>query len=183
MTTAQITAPRPAHVGRGARSLEEGPAVQTKASRRAKRTPPRLTTTRVEIPRFSGPAQHVVTAAFLPDDQLWTTALSPVPAHSPFQAGDWVVCHGYPGEVPGPLKWGWRGFVLGGMGATLLRGLTDDGRQWCEYWGKLWPDGTPCPDGRCVCHPCHPKWFADPEPERPEQLELFALAGMFGGGR
>jgi hypothetical protein len=152
-------------------------------SRRAKVTPPRLTTRCMEIPRFSGAGEHVVTAAFLPGDQLWTTGLSPVPAHSPFQAGDWVVCHGYSGEFPpGPRTQGWRGFVLGTYGATSLRGLTDDGREWSENWGRLLPDGTRCADGRCVCHPPDPKWFTE-KPEPPEQLGLFDLRSMLGGTR
>ncbi|MEV6800548.1 hypothetical protein AB0M91_19705 [Micromonospora rifamycinica] len=125
---------------------------------------------------------HVRTAAFLPDNQVWTVGISPVPPHSPFREGEWVTCHGYSGEFPpGTRTRGWRGFVLGTFGATTLCGLTDDGREWCENWGRLYPDGTPCPDGRCVCHPRHPKWFAA-EPEQPEQLELFALEGLLAGG-
>jgi hypothetical protein len=111
---------------------------------------------------------------FGPDGAVTAVRLSPVPPHSPYQAGDWVRKHGYPGEMPGPRQWGWRGFVLGSLGATILRGLTDDGQEWAEYWGRLVPDGDPSVDGRCVCCPRRP---AGP---RVEQLGLFAVADLFG---
>lgn len=96
--------------------------------------------------------------------------LSPVPPHAPYQAGDWVRFHGFPGKPPGPARWGWRGFVLGGLGATILRGLTDDGHEWAEYWGALVPDGAPC-DNPCWCA-CCPR-----PPLKPLQLSLFDLVG------
>lgn len=103
--------------------------------------------------------QHI---AWGPDGRLISSlGMSPVPARSPYQAGDWVRCHGYVGAMPGPQQWGWRGFVLGGFGATILRGLTDDGREWAENWGALLPDSKPCPTNGawCVCCP-HPQRFA-----------------------
>lgn len=111
-----------------------------------------------------------------PDGRLaLTVCLGPAPNRSPYQAGDWVRCHGYPGEMPGPRQVGWRGFVLGSMGATILRGLTDDGRAWAENWGGLTPDRAPSPTGGawCVCCP-HPERFKAPPPE---QLNLFDLIG------
>src|SRR5882757_6953060 len=81
-------------------------------------------------------------AMFAGDGLALTIALGRVPAHSPYRAGDWVQCHGYPGYPAGPQQWGFRGFVLAGMGSTILRGLTDDGREWAEHWGALVPDGT-----------------------------------------
>jgi len=121
------------------------------------------------------PGHYAPHAAFGPDGKLiLTICLSAVPTRSPYQAGDWVVCHGYPGAMPGPRQWGWRGYVLGGMGSTILRGITDDGREWAEHWGALQPDGTPCPAQMCVCHP-HPRRYAPCKP-RVEQLDLFGLA-------
>jgi len=89
---------------------------------------------------------------------------SAVPLHSPFQLGEWVRLHGYPGNPRGPRRWGWRGYVTGSIGATILVGLTDDGRDWAEYWGALSPD-EPNPQGRCTC--C-------PRRVTPVQLDLFA---------
>lgn len=83
-----------------------------------------------------------------------TPKYSPVPPHSPYQLYDWVRCHGYPGHMPGPGRWGFRGFVLGTLGATILCGVTDDGRPWAECWGALRPD-TSNTDAvvRCTCCP------------------------------
>lgn len=90
---------------------------------------------------------------------------APVPAQSPFQAGDWVRQHGYPGNPPGPRQWGWRGHVTGSIGSTILVGVTDDGRAWAEYWGALALDvPNDDPVQRCVC--C-------PRISRPVQLGLF----------
>lgn len=70
-----------------------------------------------------------------------------VPDHCPYRPGQWVVLHGYPGY---------------------------DGREWCEQWGWLDPDGTADYDDRCSCHP-HPKRYR-PRPARYEQLALLAVA-------
>lgn len=105
--------------------------------------------------------------AFGPDGDLIATArLSAVPPHSPYKVGDWVVMHGFDGAPPWH-RIGWRGFVLGSLGSTLLRGLTEDGQEWAEYWGALQPDGTPGYDNRCNCCP-HPR-----QRRGPEQLTLF----------
>lgn len=112
-------------------------------------------------------------ATFDPAGHLVDTyGLGHIPARSPYQAGDWVALHGHPGAMPWH-RHGWRGFVLGGMGSTLLRGLTDDGRDWCEHWGHLDPDGTAdrTGGGSCVCCP-HP-----PRRPKPVQLNLFDVAG------
>lgn len=89
---------------------------------------------------------------------------SPVPAHSPFQVGEWVRFHGYPGNPAGPRRWGWRGYVTGSIGATILVGLTDDGFEWAEYWGALSADTPNSESPRCTCCPRRAK---------PVQLGLF----------
>jgi hypothetical protein len=75
-----------------------------------------------------------------------------IPDHSPYRHGDWVRVHAQPHAFPpGPTQHGWRGYVTGGFGSTILVGVTDDGRPWAEYWGALEPD-TPRPPGKhCVC--------------------------------
>lgn len=81
-------------------------------------------------------------------------SVSPVPAHSPYQAGEWVRCHGYPGEPYGPRRWGFRGYVLGTLGDKILCGVTDDGRPWSETWGALEPDRSNQEAVvRCTCCP------------------------------
>lgn len=109
---------------------------------------------------------HVV---FGPDGELvLTVALAKVPAKSPYQVGDWVIHHGYPAKVQ-PGRSGWRGYVTGWMGSTLLRGVTDEGREWCEHWGALLPDGVHrCRSARCLC--C-------PHPRRPD--EIYQQTGLF----
>lgn len=54
---------------------------------------------------------------------------------------------------PGPRRWGWRGYVTGSIGATILVGVTDDGRDWAEYWGALSPDQPNTEWLRCACCP------------------------------
>jgi hypothetical protein len=122
--------------------------------------------------------RHEEHALWAADDSLaLTVGLGPVPSHSPYQAGDWVRCHGYPGALPGPRRWGWRGFVLGSMGSTLLRGLTDDGQPWAEHWGSLLPDRTPSPPGGASCTCCpHPQRFKAPRPKQLNLLDLMAGA-------
>jgi len=83
------------------------------------------------------------------------------PKHCPYRIGDWVVLHGYPGNGNRSSgdTWchGFRGYVLGHHGSTLLSGLTDDGGPWTEHWGHLDPDGYHrCDWLWCVCCP-HPK--------------------------
>jgi hypothetical protein len=52
--------------------------------------------------------------------------------------------------------------VLGSLGATILRGVTDDGRPWAECWGALRPD-VPNTDA-VVCCTCCPR--NRPKPRR-----------------
>jgi hypothetical protein len=81
---------------------------------------------------------------------------SPIPSHCPYRFGDWVRRHGKWGALPPcPNQWGWRGYVTGSRGGTILCGVTDDGFEWWEEWGALEPD-TPRPRGRfsvCTCCP------------------------------
>jgi hypothetical protein len=91
--------------------------------------------------------------------------MSAIPEHSPYQAGDWVRVHGYSGNPRGPRRWGWRGYVVDSLGDTILRGITDDGRQWAEYWGALGPDRPSEGFAYCTCCPKRPR--------TPSQLDLF----------
>jgi hypothetical protein len=107
-----------------------------------------------------------------------TPPMSPVPAHSPYRLYQWVRCHGHPGDPLGPRRWGFRGYVLGTLGGTTLRGLTDDGHEWAECWGALRPDG-PNTDAVVCCTCCprnrpkprrRPRRARTPIPATPEQL-------------
>lgn len=96
---------------------------------------------------------------FQADGTVGRQHIGPVPKRSPFKAGDWIRLHGYVGSYPGLEQVGFRGFVLGGFGANMLRGLTDDGMEWVVPAGWLVADGKP--DGSaswCVCCP-HPERF------------------------
>lgn len=74
------------------------------------------------------------------------------PKHSPFRPGDAVQLHGYSGEQPGHRRTGFRGWVVATVGATILTGITTDGEEWWEYWGRLQPDGRPVDLWRwCTC--------------------------------
>lgn len=89
--------------------------------------------------------------------------VSRIRTRSPYQHGDRVQLHGYPGAEAGHRRTGFRGIVTGSLGATILRGMTDQGDEWAEYWGVLDPDGTPGSNWvQCSC--C-------PRPAR--QMELF----------
>lgn len=101
------------------------------------------------------PGYYATHAMWAPDGALaLTIALGPVPPRSPYQAGQWVRCHGYPGCIPGPQRYGWRGVVLGYQGSALLCGVTDDGAEWSENWGALVVDGAPGGSAvRCTCCP------------------------------
>ncbi|MFJ2568149.1 hypothetical protein ACIO02_35390 [Streptomyces sp. NPDC087568] len=73
-----------------------------------------------------------------------TTQGNPPPAHSPYQPGDLVQRHGYAGyPAPGPGRTGFRGWVVGHVGGTILTGITTAGEEWWEEWGVLNPDGKP----------------------------------------
>jgi hypothetical protein len=113
-------------------------------------------------------------AFFLPDGSVATQHLSAIPKRSKFRAGDWVQLHGSVGGLPGQERDGIRGFVLGGFGAGLLRGLTDDGRAWVFPAGWLVPDGRRHNGGAsCVCCP-HPERFGPRRPKKaPKGLEAF----------
>lgn len=74
------------------------------------------------------------------------------PPSSPYQPGDAVQLHGYAGEMPGHRQTGFRGWVVATVGATILTGITRDGDEWWEYWGRLEPDGQPVDIWRwCTC--------------------------------
>jgi hypothetical protein len=96
-------------------------------------------------------------AVFADAGLAFTIGLGRLPGRCPFKPGDWVRYHGYP--VPSrsprdPVSYGFRGYVLGGMGANLLRGVTDDGRDWCEPYGHLTRDGEYEGGGSsCICCP------------------------------
>jgi hypothetical protein len=64
--------------------------------------------------------------------------------------------------------------VTGSLGATILCGITDDGRPWAENWGALTPDEPNADETPtfCVCCP----W---PAP-KPAQLAMFSPAEMGG---
>ncbi len=96
-------------------------------------------------------------AVFADGDLAFTIGLGRLPGRCPFKPGDWVRFHGYPMPNRHPndhARYGFRGYVLGGMGANLLRGVTDEGRDWCEPYGHLVPDGEYEGGGSfCVCCP------------------------------
>ncbi|MGI5245071.1 hypothetical protein [Dactylosporangium sp. CA-139066] len=82
------------------------------------------------------------------------TTYPPVPPKSPYQAGDRVQLHGYPGYPPGPRRAGWVGTVTGGFGTNALYVRTDDGHDAVENWSDLTPVGQPeRTAARCTC--CH----------------------------
>ncbi|HET8684138.1 MAG TPA: hypothetical protein VFM54_20030 [Micromonosporaceae bacterium] len=112
---------------------------------------------------YGDPRHGVVHAVWWPDGSLDGFGLGAVPAHCPYRPGDWVVMHGTGHRQPYQTRqYGFRGVVLGHMGDTLLRGLTDDGREWCEHWGGLDRDGTPG-YSMCTCCP-HPRVRRRPRP-------------------
>lgn len=96
--------------------------------------------------------------------------ISRIPARSPYQHGDRVQLHGYPGEEAGHRRTGFRGVVTGSLGATILRGATDDGEEWDEYWGALDRENVR-PRGALMYCSCCPRPV-----RRPVQMELFDLA-------
>lgn len=109
---------------------------------------------------------------------------SDVPAHSPYRIGDAVQLHGYAGHLGHPedhAATGFRGWVAGSIGATILTGITTTGRAWAESWGGLHPDGLPVETWHhCVCcrHLRLPLLRAHYEAlaQTPTQLDLLALA-------
>lgn len=111
-------------------------------------------------------------AIWHPDGSLTTMGHGVVHRRSPYQPGDWVEYHAG-GNEPAPRNRCFDGFVLGGQGSTLLRGVTTTGAEWCEHTGSLNPPGRDRPE-RCVCRPI-PAWAAKRTAE-PEQLDLFDLA-------
>lgn len=77
---------------------------------------------------------------------------SEIPPHSPYQRGDAVQQHGFPGEPAGHRQTGFRGWAVATLGATILTGITTTGEAWAEYWGRLEPDGLPLNPWRwCTC--------------------------------
>lgn len=120
------------------------------------------------------PRRGQIHAVWWPDGQLDGFGLGAIPKHCRYRPGDWVVMHGYPGAAHQIQRDGFRGIVLGHMGSTILRGLTDDGREWSEHWGHLDPDGTPGDSTvLCVCCP-HPPRRRPPEGEQISMFDLLA---------
>lgn len=111
-----------------------------------------------------------------------TTKGREVPAHSPYKAGDAVQLHGYGGyPEPGFRRTGFRGWVVGYVGATILTGVTTTGEEWWEYWGGLGPDGRPVDMwDHCAC--CRDerrellRAYYAAQRARGEQLDLFGGA-------
>jgi hypothetical protein len=112
---------------------------------------------------------------FGPDGQVAASAgLGRLPAGCPYRVGDWVRMHAHPGAHYTMERQGMRGFVLGGMGAHLLYGLTDDGRPWVTSYGGLVRDGEP--NDSVVTCTCCPRPDLVRERDRPTDL-LGLLAG------
>lgn len=81
-----------------------------------------------------------------------TTKGREAPARSPYQRGAAVQLHGFRGEQPGHRRTGFRGWVVGCVGDTVLTGITTIGEEWWENWGRLVPDGQPIDIWRwCTC--------------------------------
>lgn len=81
-----------------------------------------------------------------------TTSGRAIPPHCPYQLGDAVQLHGYAGEFDTQRRTGFRGWVVGTVGATVLTGITTEGQEWWEYWGSLRPAGEPVVTwGGCTC--------------------------------
>lgn len=99
-----------------------------------------------------------------------------ISAHCPYKSGDAVLMRGCPGEMPGHRRTGFRGWAVATVGGTILTGITTDGEEWWEYWGRLEPDGKP-PQGRDN-HPSRTKRHAKaPRTQVPDnQLDLFGAA-------
>jgi hypothetical protein len=125
--------------------------------------------------------------AFGPDGGPLTSAgLGRLPERCPYAVGDWVQMHGYGGGKYQSHVWGFRGYVLGGLGAKLLYGLTDDGRPWVESYGHLVPDGKSNPSAsRCSCCP-DPRWVRiarDAAVEAARPMDLLDLLAEMAGAR
>lgn len=111
-----------------------------------------------------------------------TTSGREVPARSPYKAGDRVQLHGYSGHPEeGHRRTGFRGWVVGCVGATLLTGITTTGEEWWEYWGDLHPDGQPVDMwNHCAC--CQDerrellRAFYAKQRAHGEQLDIFGQA-------
>jgi hypothetical protein len=81
-----------------------------------------------------------------------TTPGRAIRPHCPYQMGDAVQLHGFPGEQPGHRRTGFRGWVVATVGGTILTGITTEGREWWEEWGRLDRDGKPINIWRwCTC--------------------------------
>ncbi|WP_411078483.1 hypothetical protein [Streptomyces sp. cmx-10-25] len=101
-------------------------------------------------------------------------------SHCPYQSGDAVQRHGYAGHpAPGFGRTGFRGWVVATVGGTVLTGITEDGKEWWEEWGRLEPAGTPVdPWGHCTC--CHEARLVLRRAERARQHARGEQLGLFG---
>ncbi|MEU9792931.1 hypothetical protein AB0E27_20275 [Streptomyces sparsogenes] len=107
-----------------------------------------------------------------------TTSGREIPKHSPYQLGDAVQRHGFPGNQSGHAQTGFRGWVVATVGATILTGITTTGEEWWEYWGDLDPDGQPVDLWRwCTCcHEARRALLLAQQAKTGEQLNLFGQA-------
>ncbi|OEV14077.1 hypothetical protein [Streptomyces nanshensis] len=116
--------------------------------------------------------------AHLHDAFAWTKG-GELPEHCPYQIGDAVKIHGFPGHPdPGFGRTGFRGWVVGTVGATILTGITTAGEEWWEEWGRLEPADAPVKLSRwCTCCADHRRAAREAalarQTARGEQLGLF----------
>ncbi|MFI8853650.1 hypothetical protein ACIGW3_26140 [Streptomyces sp. NPDC053499] len=115
--------------------------------------------------------------AHLREAFAWTAGRA-MPPHCPYRLGDRVQMHGFPGEQPGHRRTGFRGWVVATVGGTILTGITLEGEEWWEEWGRLDRDGQPVSLWRwCTC--CKEERLALDRAERAreqargQQLDLF----------
>jgi hypothetical protein len=102
--------------------------------------------------------RYGISAVFTDAGLTFTIGLGRLPASSPYSPGDWVRGHAYgPGHADPLVRDGFRGYVLGGLGNGILRGITDDGREWSAHFGHVGPDDDIAPAGPTACRCCPPR--------------------------
>ncbi|WP_069874535.1 hypothetical protein [Streptomyces malaysiensis] len=106
-----------------------------------------------------------------------TTKGRDIPPHSPYQRGDAVQRHGFPGNLPGHAQTGFCGWAVGTVGGTILTGITTTGEEWWEYWGDLDPDEPVKLTRWCTCCRDARRVLALAQRAKTgEQLDLFGQA-------